>query len=342
MGCRSKVDLTETVKHCRTKQPGKEGIRCGRFSAQHDLSARLPGWLPARLPTRSSRSSRPTCKDGPSALCLVGNIRTLPYTMEYIERFAVANSLDVYMVLQRGQRQGSSWLTYGADFYGSETEDLILHQLQTLSPNSSAMRIREIIEVKDGSCAEYRRSFLSHQKVLTYSNCWDHASNSQIRWLRTCFDRVLASGVQYGRVVRSRPDVALFRDIHLSSYSCGSIFVPYKSDPSPVAGDWFFFLDFAVLRSWWSSVEAASSSHQWPYPDFYIFKRAALKRTHLPAVIVRAPHVVECCRLSQDGGQEHSQGEALDQECRRLLRSGHFSGVWRSFTLKVREKHAEP
>ena len=45
-------------------------------------------------------------------------------------------------------------------------EDLILHQLQTLSPNSSAMRIREIIEVKDGSCAEYRRSFLSHQKVL--------------------------------------------------------------------------------------------------------------------------------------------------------------------------------
>ena len=51
--------------------------------------------------------------------------------------------------------------------------------------------------------------------------------------------------------------------------------------------------------------QAASSSHQWPYPDFYIFKRAvtspqhllhmscwdkaaleALKRTHLPAVIV--------------------------------------------------------
>ena len=46
-------------------------------------------------------------------------------------------------------------------------EDLILHQIQTLNPNSSAMRIREIIEVKDGSCAEYRRSFLSHQKVLS-------------------------------------------------------------------------------------------------------------------------------------------------------------------------------
>ena len=29
-------------------------------------------------------------------------LRTLPYTMGSIERFAIANSLDVYMVLQRG------------------------------------------------------------------------------------------------------------------------------------------------------------------------------------------------------------------------------------------------
>ncbi|CAE7634564.1 unnamed protein product [Symbiodinium necroappetens] len=269
---------------------------------------------------------------------------TLPYTMASIERFALENSLDVYMVLQRGQKRGSSWLTYAANFYGSEAEDKIIRKLRSMRGASDGVQIREIIDVSDGSCTEYRKSFQSRQKVLKYSDCKEHASNSQIRWLRTCFDRVLASGVQYGRIVRTRPDVALFRDVRLSSYPCGKVYVPYKSDPSPVAGDWFFFMDFTLLKSWWATVEAASTVkyQQWPYPDYYIFKNAALRRTHLPAVIVRAPNVVECCRLSQDRGQEHTEGTNLDQECRRLLGNGHFAKVWPSFDLRIRETHAGP
>ncbi|CAE7795044.1 unnamed protein product [Symbiodinium sp. CCMP2456] len=310
-------------------------------------SDQRPAWLPARpkSPARGhGPNAQPSCKNGPSALCLVGNIRTLPYTMASIERFALENSLDVYMVLQRGQKRGSSWLTYAANFYGSEAEDKIIRKLRSMRGASDGVQIREIIDVSDGSCTEYRKSFQSRQKVLKYSDCKEHASNSQIRWLRTCFDRVLASGVQYGRIVRTRPDVALFRDVRLSSYPCGKVYVPYKSDPSPVAGDWFFFMDFTLLQSWWATVEAASTVkyQQWPYPDYYIFKNAALRRTHLPAVIVRAPNVVECCRLSQDRGQEHTEGTNLDQECRRLLANGHFAKVWRSFDLRIRETHAGP
>ncbi|CAE7605989.1 unnamed protein product [Symbiodinium natans] len=312
-----------------------------------DTKPARPDWLPARLPPRTKQTS--SCQNGPSAFCLVGNIRTLPYTMGSIERFAIANSLDVYMVLQRGQKRGSSWLTYSADFYGSAAEDSIirkLQQLRSLRNDSGGVQLREIIEVKDGTCNEYRRNFQPRQKVLRDADCKEHSSNSQIRWLRTCFDRVLASGVKYGRIVRGRPDVALFRDIRLSSYPCGKLYVPYKNEPAPVGGDWFFFLDFTLLQSWWASVEAASKAkfQQWPFPDFYMFATAAntLKYVHLPAVIVRSPNVVECCRLSQDRGREHSEGASLDQECRQLLQKGAFSKRWPSFDFRQAKSNSEP
>ena len=76
------------VQHVRARVSPKPSApnRTGPIAARHEqfarggpaqnseASGRFQGWLPSRLPPR--RPPQASCKDGPSALCLVGNIRT--------------------------------------------------------------------------------------------------------------------------------------------------------------------------------------------------------------------------------------------------------------------------
>eukprot|EP00931_Biecheleriopsis_adriatica_P101030 TRINITY_DN76257_c0_g1_i1.p1 TRINITY_DN76257_c0_g1~~TRINITY_DN76257_c0_g1_i1.p1 ORF type:complete len:366 (+),score=33.40 TRINITY_DN76257_c0_g1_i1:63-1160(+) len=260
----------------------------------------------------------------PSAMCVVGNIRTLPLTFDSMERFAVSNALQVYMVLQKGKRKGSTWLRYEAAYYGIAVENAVVDKLLEIAgktADNSSMDIQAVKVVRHGTCTEYRRTFLKSQKQLEHQHCIDTPSHSQIVWTRTCFDMVLQSGISYHRIVRVRPDIAFFGAIALRNYPTGCLHAGLRREAPPVASDFFYFLDYSQLRLWWARVEdqAQQNGQQWPYPDFFIFQHTALQRHHFPAVILRSPAMAECCRFSEAPG-----GEGFLKVCRKALGQGDF------------------
>lgn len=268
----------------------------------------------------------------PSAMCIVGHIRTLPFVFGSLERFSLLNALDVYMVLQKGFQQGSTWLVHGSAYLGDQVENKVIERLQEQvgNKNAQSMKVAMLAVAQDGGCAEYSQKFRIHQRELPHTDCKGHASNSQIRWQRTCFEMVLQSKIQYDRVVRTRPDVSIFQDIVLDNYPRGFLHAPVKKDASPVAGDWFYFLDYRDLKSWWGRVEQESLGYtqQEPYPDYYLFKGCQLQRHHFPVVIVRSTSLAECCRLGDDVA-----GRQLQRACEGALLRGAFSKTAAIFGL---------
>merc|ERR1719468_764490 len=157
------------------------------------------------------------------------------------------------------------------------------------------MEIRRLEITKSGSCKEYFDRFAPRQNFFA-KHCRDTFTHSQVRWNRVCWSMVLEERVQYLRVVRVRPDVSIFSPISLSAAS-GRARGPYhmgvawKPGCPLVGGDWFYFMDFAGLESWWRTVEASADRNHGasPYFDFFAFRTAAtISCQHYPVVIQRS------------------------------------------------------
>eukprot|EP00929_Paragymnodinium_shiwhaense_P056790 TRINITY_DN28437_c0_g1_i1.p1 TRINITY_DN28437_c0_g1~~TRINITY_DN28437_c0_g1_i1.p1 ORF type:complete len:558 (-),score=55.65 TRINITY_DN28437_c0_g1_i1:671-2344(-) len=273
-----------------------------------------------------------------SALCIVGHMRTFGLTYDSIEKFAVRNQLDVYMMLIKGQKVGSTHLRFHAESPGRKVESAIEAEvrLRAKNPVQGGMNIRDVAVAETGGCGEYRQSFLPKQKRLKSSTCRETGTHSQIRWMRYCFDMVLRTGIKYQRLIRTRPDVGIFGDIVLKDYPLNMI-ANWKTGSPAVAGDWFFFLPFDQLEQWWGTVEGAVAGQtgNWPFPDFFMYKRIRTMTYHLPAVLVRSPHLAECCRFLDGVGKERRtnyaglhggpDGRQMEHQCVKSLRSGLFS-----------------
>mmetsp|Transcript_12414 Transcript_12414/g.34174 ORF Transcript_12414/g.34174 Transcript_12414/m.34174 type:complete len:456 (-) Transcript_12414:11-1378(-) len=288
------------------------------------------------LKTQSSGKSQ----SRPSALCIVGNIRTFPYTFSSLEGFAVDNALHTYLVLQLGSRTGSTWLRYHSDYLGPAAEERLVQELQRRAKQPAAegqMDVRRVAVVRTGTCSEYNRDFAPQEKYFSRL-CRETATHAQLRWVRTCFSMVLASKIRYERVVRTRPDVGIFGHIALSRYHASGrsygMYALWKPGCPEVAGDWFYFLDGSSLLSWWRRVEeeATRSYQQWPYLDYFQFKRLGTKCLHFPAVIVRGDHFAECCRFAPDRGSGYAGlaeapdvGRRMERACQDALRSNTFA-----------------
>ncbi|CAE8603804.1 unnamed protein product [Polarella glacialis] len=289
-----------------------------------------------------NRSSGPAL---PSALCIVGNIRTFPLVYSSIERFAKQNALHVYMVLQLGETKGSTWLKYEADYFGAKTEEVITTKLTQEAENRSSrqsMDIRRVAVVRYGGCKEYLSKFAKTQKMLPHKDCKETPSHSQIVWTRTCFEMVLQSKIVYDHIVRIRPDVGFFGDLKLAKYRRKMLHAGLRREEPPTAGDWLYFLDYSNLKSWWARVEkqAAANSDQWPYPDFFLFRGVQMQRHHFPAVIVRSSSMAECCRgLEEEGVQDAKAGKRLAKECSDALKQKAFSNFTPFFGLPTPTKH---